>query len=817
MKLTPLILTLVYTFITLPADAAPLPPRIAILSPANGTAVYTTSAIYDVTQETIRVRGAFADVSQELLDAGVAILVNGSVTPADFSFTGSKTVDGVVYRSGLFQYDVPVVTDFVWPVRRYVAEIVDTKTFEAYARHQVSVYDLRGHSDATPFEPLSTEIPGMSIQLTDRGFGNRTVGNDEEINLEKTQRALLPQPSLKLFNDELTARARDLSERSRGPGLKRCVKLTKAKDENFTDTSKFSPYKKALATAKGKFRKYKIAKRACELLPNPAAIFACKTALEISSCVKKEPKDNDFNLCVDEIRGEAQALSINEIAYQGLNFEEATSGNKGLFRSHVTADGLEGSIDGYLRGLSVRWKNELCFEPPVEIVDDEYIEKTKWLDKWSSCKGMVTKDGSASTLLGDLAAYYQVKADPTDVEIPKVSLVESGVFSFTNASLNANRGTCKESFINADAVALLNNYFQPLREAFQSEWYDGDPNTMEATAFTKIFAPYKLGTIEHQNYDIFAGLSSLTSAPESGLQTLYVNTVTSTHPETLANQKTHWFYAPRRGIVFANDARDSIGRTFDISYTITTGMVNKILNMRTATPQGLNITYRPTWDDLAEFGVRRPSGASGEDRAVLNRSTLIQLDAAFINIGNKKLEIEISPILDPLVYMAPDLMQSIAIPNVGLPTTYGIDSLQITFKEKDKGGNRGKEWITFRGGFNDKGFNFSVTNKKDALFLKPNLARDEWDFNIYERPSVICRMNFGGSISGPSLCEDRIERKVARLIKKALRPIFIDLLSKVPAPQHFDGDGEVKKKDFYLTDMIRRQENQNITFYGVFD
>ncbi len=803
------------------ATAQDLSPKIFILSPTIGTPIRSSSSFYDSSDDTILVSGIFADVSQALLDMGVAISVNGSLAPADFSFTGNRTVNGVVYHSGTFSQKATVISNDLWPGRPFVAEIVNLKTLEAEARHHISLYDLRTQESANPNEPLTTELTaGMSIQLTDRGVGYHAA-SDSELNLERTERALLPVPTLTAFNDLLSTNARTIPDKSEGPGLRLCEDYKNLDEPKLKDEKKFEAYKKAFKSANTQFKKYKAAKALCNLGATPALVASCKLLVEANFCVKSKPKANDFKLCVDRIDGDVQRLEIEGVSYQGLNFEEANAGTRGRIRSHISASNLTSKINGLLRGMTVEWKNSLCLDVTAEPVEESYIERTRWLKDWSTCKNIIVRDGSASTLLGDNAGRYQIRADPSDSELPKASLVEAGLFSYSNPSTNANKGMCKEAFLNPSAASLGDSYRFDLRTKFQNTWYAENPEAMEASALTSLLAPYKLGTYEKNKYDIFASLATLASAPLTGFITHYTTTVTTTDPVVLNNQRNRWFFSPPTAVPFSSDGRDHLGRLFDISYNVTTGMLNRILNMRVATPQGLNIVYKPTWEDMAAFGVVRPAGAAVTDRAILDRKALIRFDPAFLNIGNKKLQIEVRPVLDPIVYMPADPTVANSIPNVGVRTVYGADTLEISFKEKDRVVNgdvvAGKTWLKLRGGFVDLGFNFSISNKGKAYYLKPNLAADVWAFNISESPKILCDLNFSGPVAPVNPCEGRIEGKVARLMKTGLRPIFIELLSKVPAPQYFDGDGKAKKKDFYFTQVTRRQESQNITFYGIFD
>lgn len=797
---------------------ADVPPKIFITNLQNREPIRTTSIFYDPTDETILVSGIFIDISQEILELENAVIsVNGTQAPASFSFTGNRTVDGKVYWSGTFSQRVPVVLDLVWPMRQFVAEIIDLKTYEALARHQVSLYDLRSQPAANPFEPVSTLLYGMYTQLTDRGLGHREQ-DDGEINLERTLKSLLPEPSLASFNNTLRNTARETQRYDNdGNLLRACVNLSKVKEKNFTDKKKFAPYKRAYNRANGQYRRYKVRKLACNFVGNPALVAACKAEVELEFCIKSPPKPKDFKLCVDQIEGDVQDLSIESVSGVGLNFIEDDRGHSGLLNSHISLSNMQGNINGYLRSLSVEWKNPICLTGPNERAQDSYIERTKWLKKWSTCKNMVVKESTISTLPENSPATYEIERSDEDRESPKVGLDTRGSFSFLNSTVNANKGICREKFIHDDAEGVAESFRNQLRNILSNTWYGNSPDTMEAIGLTKVLAPYRLGLHPHPNYDITATLEVMGSAPFTGYQLYWSNDVTSSDPETQGKQKQQFFLAPAEGQAYSPTATDHLDRRFDISYSIITGLLNKILNVRNASPVGLTRMYNPSWAELAEFGVALPQGEDPEDRATLNNTTLRQFDFGFLGIGNRTLQIELKAIFDPIVYMPNDVTAETMIPNVGSPTVYGIEGLEVTFKERDTEVNGetvpGKTWVRLLGRMVDRDFRFGISNRERAEYLIPHLTTDQWTFNIVETALPNCRMAFTGG-GGNEFAELRLERNVSRLIKNAFRDNMIEMLSEVPAPQLFDGDGDARVA-FRFSDANREQDRQNITFYGL--
>ena len=415
---------------------------------------------------------------------------------------------------------------------------------------------------------------------------------------------------------------------------------------------------------------------------------------------------------------------------------------------------------------------------------------------------------------------YKVIPDRDNSERHLVELDSAGDFAFLDPSMNASRGTCAEKFINEEAKLVAGSFRSALQSEFEDTWFGDYPATMEAQALTKILWPYHLGETPQPKYDIFAAVDALATAPLSGLQTYWRNSVVSDHPKTLARQKNRWFYTPGSLPFFSEIGEDHLQNPFDISYSITTSMLNRILNMRVATPQGLPVTYKPTWSELNTLGVSIPAGQNSDDSAVLDKATLVKFDPAFLLMPNKRLVIEINPRFDPIVYMPPDFTVETEIPNVGAPTIYGIEGMEVTFKEKDREVDGeivpGKIWLKLVGGFFDQDFRFSIGSERDQFFLNPHLTSDIWGFNITEIALPGCRLGFTGT-GGPSVCENRLERQVTSLMKNAFQDIFIEMLSRVPVPKLFNAAGEVNRtKDSFFSDATRRQDGQNIAFFGVF-
>lgn len=806
-------------------------PGISITQPLTGTPIYfdplnnKVTNFYDNSTESIEVVGVFNNVDDSLLKRNlIGVVLNGDLAnPVPITLIGARrTVRGRSLRTGYFSIDMPLANDLRWPVRSITAELVNLKTERTLARTVATFWDLRSQSEATPFFDMASYYTGMRAQLTDIGIGYLQP-NDAIDNLELQVKPLLPYPGLADFNSKLGNAARNLPRYDDDAKvLDACIGYENLTEPRFSQSVEFAPYAAAFGEAEAAYFAYRGAREICQAIPELLLKAACFLAAEASSCVKSQPQSSDFELCVDQIEADVQDLTIDGVDEIRLKFLNATRADRGRLSAHASVDSLKGSANAYLRSLKVRWKDALCVPRPQALVDDDLITDIgkEWLNEWATCRDLRVNNKRAETITDEAPSVYLIEQDNLQPERLKVRLGDEGQFSFFGGSLNASKGSCAESFINAHAEDAVRTFRPGLQSTFQSTWFGGQPDTMEAKLLTKTLLPFKIGEIPVTEIEHYGQWNLISSSAVAGLELNWRNTVDNFMPESAPNLKKLFFYAPPRGTLYSEIGEDHRGRAFDLSYTVTTGLLNHILANRSASPNTINFVYRPTWGELNAVGVAIPNGRSADEEADLNRATLRQISPAFRTLPDgKELEIEIKPIWNPIVHMAPDLDPDEARregrSEYDMPLNYGIPILEVTFKEPDRPRARnnriGKTWLRLNGGFTDRDFSFSLSGP----FLTPHMNTDQWGFMVRNNNLLGCPM----MVREPghaSTCEGQLESKVRDLISNKLRPIFIDLLREIPAPYHFNVDGE-SANPFIFDVRSKGQIGQNITFFGNFD
>ncbi|MFM7143614.1 MAG: hypothetical protein ACKO2K_17040, partial [Alphaproteobacteria bacterium] len=237
-------------------------------------------------------------------------------------------------------------------------------------------------------------------------------------------------------------------------------------------------------------------------------------------------------------------------------------------------------------------------------------------------------------------------------------------------------------------------------------------------------------------------------------------------------------YAPPRAPTYSDLGESHLGNAFDDSYSITTGLLNKVLNVRAASPDTLHLVWAPTWLDLAPLGIQPPTGVDPTSIVVLAKATLVRFDRAFRGLDRTAvLQIRIRPVIDPIVWMG-DVQPPLNIPSVGSPLAYGIPELEVEFFEAAHDGPKGapipeRTWVRLIGSFVDRDFRLAIDRDPENPYLVPDLDENRWAFWVVENT---LRSDFGI----PTL-----ENSVAILIGARFSPVFEQMLSEIPAPKFF--------------------------------
>ncbi len=799
--------------------------RLDIQSPNNGNAVYDKAGFvtpfYDPASGTILVSGRIFNVRRSWFKSGnYAVVINGIRPPATVTLSKQNTIiGGVKYTTASFSQRIPLSTYDLWPSRPLLVELVDTRNQEVAIRDRIVIYDMRDFGDATPEGDVNEKIHGFYTQLSDYGLGH--VSPDALTGLENAHRGSLPQPGLAEFNLRLTQNARAIPDYDDDDNeLNACIDYDDLTEDNFKKVTRFPAFAAAMAEAAAGLIAYRTQKNTVcpELgLGAPACLLEAETY-----CVKSTPKASDFELCVDQIEGSVDTLRIEDIEDVGLNFQLATDGTEALIRGHSVIAGFHGKVDGKLRSLFVRWKNSICIGRPKANLDDADIETRDWLKNWTACENMQLDSTTASTRTGDTPGIFSLQRGGSDVETINVTLDTAGDFQFSGSTRDAEKGTCSLDFIKDDADEMLVTFREPMRNKLANTWFGNSTNSQQADALTYLFRPLELGKVPLTDMELFASIDEIYSASKQGMTTSWTTSVATTKTSRQIRQKPFYFYHPEGAPLILSQAEDVLGDDFDQSFSVTTALLNRILNVRAA-DTSLRFKYKPTWAELQPFGVTKPANADDEDFAVLKKKTLKEFDPAFRDAISKdeEVEIEIAPIFDPMVFMHPDPPAQFTIPNVGSPTAYGIDSLEVIFRVKPKGSGKGtnskaaktgRQLLRAHVGFLDVDFRLGLNSDPRTQFLVPNMVTDIWNTTIIDSEIKNCPKYL---LVNPPVgnCEENLEANISELLEAKLRPVFIDYLSEVPSPQYFDVEGKTDVP-VYFDGQSRYQMNQIITYFG---
>jgi hypothetical protein len=699
------------------------------------------------------------------------------------------------------------------------AEIVNKGNNKVLGRDRTSFFDLRNAADAVPHAILdATEILGMQAQLTASGLGD--VADPTRLaGLEIPYLSTLPQPSLEAFNADLTSRAQTIPTYDQNSNqLGACIPFSDLTESNFSNVLQFGPYADAMVWAEADHLAYDTeVNTVCNALATLPLILACRAQALLTFCVHSQPQASDFELCVDQLEGDVEELTIAGADDADLRFLPASGGSRAKIEADVSLTGIHSRVQGRMRSLSVRWKNPACLDRPKFTMNDSQIAEKPWLETWTSCPNLALDAQGASTMsAGGLPSQLNIELNPNDLETLRGELVNSGHLIPTVGVPDPNHENCGLSFISPAVTSMLNTIFPSLITELESAWYSGPVGSTEARALTRLFGNYRWGSYDLPGHDIDLSLLSLGSETDAGMGIFWETKVSSVVASVATHKKPNFFFQPPGFVGFSTSTEDHHGDHFDISYNITTGLLNKILNTRGAS-NNLYFTYHPTWDEMAVFGVTKPANAVGTDPARLNKNTMQQFHKAFKGIAaGDTLEIGIAPIFDPFVFMPIDPRPSFEIPGVGSPLAYGLENLSVTFKTKNKTVNgqvvKGKAVLRAHVTFLTKGFRLTIEDAVDDTYLRPHLDDQQWEGNVTANKLAGCAMYAHYPGSGPN-CERTLEDRIASLIRNKIEPNLQNFVARVPSPKLFNSLG-FASDPVVFNSQSKRQEGQNITFFG---
>lgn len=789
------------------------PPVLGIGTPRHGVALYETSGWYDPINQAIAVSGGASDIPAALIASGnYQIILNGQY-PA--TILAASAASGRIR----FEGQVPAVDQPAWVKYGVLAELIDTTTSAVIARDTVNYFDLRDDDDASPDTPYKP-IRGMAAQFTDTGVGQSSL--DTPTSLEMPLLQSLPYPSIGDFNNALTSLANQIPVDEGESGLNACINLADAValEPRLNSTTEYLAMK---LIADGFYAAYEAFDNSgtCEVVSSTLsgiatplfgliALAGCETAMK-GFCVRERPQLEDFQLCVNELQGNATSLMIDSVSDVTLEFTGSTPAQ---IASGYNVTGVDGRLDGLLRGLSYRWANESCTAPPPETrISDTRLINKDWLQDLTTCEDIAIEAETAVTSSTG-HALYQVDVDSRDDEALRVTLAEGGELELISPEASVDQGLCGESFLIDDADALALSYQHAFEDVLNEAWNGVGPVNHQAEALQLLFDSFNLGVAPRTLYSLDAVFDDRISSNErGGMELAWSTEVLERLKEggEIAPDTDTFFLQPALDPPFHKDGRNiDSNERFDVSFTLTTGYLNQLLHMQSKTL--LESQFEPTWDNLSAVGVSAPPGASDDQIAILDGNTLGQIDPSFAVLGATGIDIQIKPSLDPVIWMHPDPPAFMWNSVSGAPLAYGISGLDIRFIENAEGVQPGREWLHAELSFIDTDVSLTMgLNEPNVISLQ--MVNDQWGLAVKSTLFNGCPMVPHGNWEPAASCERTLEQGLVPLFKNLLRPRFVAMLSDIPAPQVFEAAAGSAVFVDTVANRSLWQLNQNITFY----
>ncbi len=671
-----------------------------------------------------------------------------------------------------------------------IVELVDTQERVAVARRRLTLRDSRPDIDLR-WEATSSVIDsalGSQVTLT---------GIDQ---LQLPHESSLPHPDLARLNSDLDALVPSLSRRGRElarPGA--CRPLEEKRE--FKD---LPAYGTILGLAMAQHETYeKQVDYANGLLastvPTTVAAGAAAMAVAEKYCVKHEPGDDDFDVCVSGIDGDVVDIDVGAFGTATLLPPDLPD----RLGSDITLNRIDTEIDTELVDLSIRWSSgsDNCAPRPRVQISENRIASTNWLNEWVDCPTLHFRaDEARSHGPGRFSfAPYRNNSERLNVdraERPDLELWQPEADA-------GNVTTCGESWVRNEVETFLIDFVSQVNQALTAAWDTRAPDTGQAVALELLLSAFDLGIRPIARADLFAAYKPAEGIPQRGLN---FGWSTNVRPAATTDQ------ARESATVYREAAKppqwpsgeDFAGHAFDVSYTVTTGFLNQVLRALSATNR-LRANIEPTWSDL---GLSPPAGRSASSPAELTTRTLAKLLPPFERLPEEAIEIRVRTTLNPFVYMPPDLSREEGT----YPLTFQLGQLIVEIASVRR--DRGEVWLELAIDVFDPSFQLSLDPTPGATVLRATWGSPFWAYTATVNRLQKCPMKPHLMVRAlADTCERKLEAIAGALVRSHLGPRLLGMLSEIPAPQWFDAQHQAQAPR-WLNQKKRYQQNQLITFYG---
>ena len=763
--------------------------------PAHGSTLYGSEPWYDAS---VGVDGAIT------IEGGANYLPPSAVTSGNLQVRINGVYGASILWSNIgpnggaigFEGTLPASVDPTWVHRDISVTVFDNVTGRVFARATNVIYDLRRENVASPnAEPGAFE--GMSAHLMPAGIGDDPL-EDHPTSLETPHLSSLPLDGITAFNDALVNAIQN--ETLEGPPVTACFNLDEVDDAFKTLPQYFS----VLAEATALYAVYEAwqngGEKACLAAAQAAsaavpvlgllATAGCSVVMQ-DWCVKDLPAANDFEVCFGRIDGAPRALSVGSVDDVQLSFGAGTTGAS--IAAQIALGGIEGRLDGLLRGATVHWVEEKCEGRPSADVPDSAWNDHEDASEAATCHDL-TLSAAIATTSEDTGANFSVRKRQQNGERVSVTQTADAQFTLVEPEQSARVDLCADAALWSGTDTLLASFHLLVEDTVSDTWNEGQ---QQARALELMLQRFELGRTNHPRYDLSATLSRLTSQAD-GADLAWNTLVTPKVP--LVDLTPGMYYHPAGDAPFGPDGMDpeDIDLDFDMSFTLNTGFLNQIISTQAKTNL-LYFEFAPTWNEVGErFGATPDNtGLPGDADPPLNGAVLSFLHPAFAELGGRIVELHVQPTLDPLAWMNPDP-----------PLTdyadlaFGVNALDVTLVEPATG----LVWLSARYSVREPTFDLDITRGSNVLGIPTELSISY--FTILSTRFTGCPMEPPGTTG---TCEEELGEAMNALLTSLVEPRLLSMLTRIPVPNVWDVQGRAAIP-VELVELRQLQMNQNITF-----
>jgi len=531
-------------------------------------------------------------------------------------------------------------------VRPLTMSLIDTEINKVIARKR-NLYYLEetafGDPFLTPQEP-SAAIPDAFAQLSPLGLDQ----------LEPLHTSVLPYP---LGNEGERKRLSESFLQSPGRTKTTNLSFTIGDSKKWTNPdTKWAgsrAYHAIFNDIMARYLRYKIAKEACELIPDPIEQAACLLVNEITSCVKTRPRSSEFDVHVNSIYTEPSklhpidALTIDHVSNLNLSY----SGDN--INALLTLNDILGYIDGHIdpSAVSVKYSGgSACAAiiPAEEVSNHLHGEE----DPWFSCKEM--------TLFSPLAPSNTMEFSPMVYPSYKegISIAwANNPFFTTVLPIATATSTCLESWLVNDAQLAVLDWHNTFDELISNDWklMPGQNEALErllsplnlgvetASSTSSLIQPYDV----HPNpfYDLKAEIGSLAAETNlfgvytnAGLYVPYISTAFTTEG---FRANDFWLCPAQAGICNdglywrkpIEDAIDNKGNPFSIALVLTTAHLNHAMQAHVGHSERFGTSENPIESGKNLSDLLDIASAKGRTSVVDALSSLQEVGIRYYSAG----------------------------------------------------------------------------------------------------------------------------------------------------------------------------------------